>query len=84
VGGIDGLDAYATTLNYLTGLSTVRNVKVAMLQHDSVQFQLELRGGIENLRRGLELDQKLAALQSGAVDPSSVLMYRLNSNSKLQ
>jgi len=84
VAGIDGLDAYATTLNYLTGLPTVRNVKVAMLEHDTVRFQLELRGGVENLRRGLELDQKLAALQSGAVDASSVLMYRLNSASKLQ
>jgi len=84
VAGIDGLDAYATTLNYLSGLSTVRNVKVANLQHDSVRFQLELRGGIENLRRGLELDQKLAALQTGTVDPSSVLMYRLNGNVKVQ
>jgi len=82
--GIDGLDAYASTLNYLTGLSTVRNVKVATLQHDTVRFQLDLRGGVENLRRGLELDQKLAALQTGVVDPSTVLMYRLNSNSKLQ
>jgi len=78
VSGIEGLDAYATTLNYLVGLSTVRTVKVAMLQRDSVRFQLELRGGVENLRRGLELDQKLAALQPGPVDASSVLMYRLN------
>jgi len=84
VSGIDGFDAYATTLNYLVSLSTVRTVKVATLQRDSVRFQLELRGGIENLRRGLELDQKLAALQPGPVDASSVLMYRLNGVARSQ
>jgi len=78
VSGIDGFDAYAITLNYLTGLSMVRTVKVDSLQRDMARFRLELRGSVENLRRNLELEQKLSALQSSAsISSDQTLVYRL-------
>jgi hypothetical protein len=83
VSGIDGFDAYGTTLNYLTSLSMVRTVKVDSVLQDVVRFHLELRGAVEKLRRGLELDQKLSTQQSAAdATPGETLVYRLNGKDK--
>jgi len=83
VSGIDGFDAYGATLSYLTGLSMVRTVKVDSVMRDVVRFHLELRGAVENLRRGLELDQKLSTQQSATNAISGeTLMYRLNGKDK--
>ena len=83
VSGIDGFDAYGTTLNYLAGLSMVRTVKVDSLQRDMVRFRLELRGNVENLRRNLELEQKLLSQQPPTdVSANTTLVYRLAGKDK--
>lgn len=79
IAGIDGLDAYATTMNYMTGLSMVRSVKVDSVDKDHLRLNVEVRGKIESLRRGLELDQKLITQQSAEdVASGMTLVYRLN------
>jgi len=81
VSGIDTIDAYGSTLNYLSGLSMVRTVKIEGLQRDVLRLHLELRGKVENLQRSLELDQKLLS-QTSVTDPSGTLIYRFGSRDK--
>ncbi len=85
VAGVDSMDAYGATLTYLSGLSMVRTVKVEAVLQDVIRFRLELRGAIENLRRSLELDQKLVAQQAIDTNNSAVpaaLMYRVKGSGK--
>lgn len=71
VEGIDNLDAYAQTLNYLEGLTLVRSVGVTEVRGSTVQFHVVSRGDAETLRRALSLDSRLApqALEQSAPDP---------------
>jgi len=78
VSGIEDLNAYAMTLNYLGGLSVVRAVDVESLQRDVVRFRLDLRGNAEALRRAIELDQRLLAQTSATADAAAILAYRYN------
>jgi len=81
VSGIDGIDAYGTTLTYLSGLSMVRTVKIEALQRDVLRLHLELRGNVENLQRSLEFDQKLST-QTNMADASGTLVYHLSGKDK--
>lgn len=73
VAGIVSIDAYGNSLNYLSRLPQVREVKVESLQQDRLRLQLDLRGNAEGLRRALAIDQRL--VEQGAAD-ASLLSYR--------
>ena len=59
IGGLAGVRDYAALTGYLEGLSLVRGVAVKQLQRDAVQFELEVRGDSELLRRIFALDGRL-------------------------
>lgn len=59
VGGIDDVRAYAALTSYLEGLSLVRAVALRGLAGSAVQFDLDVRGDLELLRRIIALDGRL-------------------------
>ncbi len=59
VSGITDLDAYASTLNYLEGMTLVRNVAVEQVAGDTMRFQLAVRGDASTLQRAIALDHRL-------------------------
>lgn len=61
VSGLGTLDAYAQTLNYLEGLTLVRNVAVEEVAGDTMRFRLTVRGDAVTLRRAIALDSRLAS-----------------------
>lgn len=61
VSGVNDLDAYARTLNYLNSLAIVKTVLVAALARDVVRFELNVRGDAEIVRRTLALNPHLEA-----------------------
>jgi hypothetical protein len=82
VAGVDSLDAYGATVNYLNGLLMVRAVSVEALRADVLRVRLEVRGTQESLRRTLAVDQKLieatpdSAIAAQPGDASVPLAYR--------
>jgi len=72
VSGIDTLDAYATTLNYLEGLTLVRGVAVDQVLGDTLKFRVAVRGDADTLRRALALGGKLVPAASPDAQTQSV------------
>lgn len=70
VAGINDLKAYATTLNYLEGMTLVRAVALEQVQGDTLQLKLTVRGDAAALRRALALDGKLVPAQSTGEAPT--------------
>lgn len=64
VSGITDLDAYASTLNYLEGMTLVRNVAVDEVRGDTMRFELAVRGDAATLQRAIALDPRLVPLHS--------------------
>jgi hypothetical protein len=65
--GIRSLDDYASTMNYLEGMTLVRSVAVEQVSGETMRFQLAVRGDATTLRRALALDNKLIPVgESGA------------------
>jgi hypothetical protein len=60
VGGLDGVRDYAALTRYLESLSLVRAVSLRALSGSAAQFDLEVRGDLELLRRIVALDGRLA------------------------
>ncbi|ABE54926.1 conserved hypothetical protein [Shewanella denitrificans OS217] len=55
--------------SYLRQLSAVKNIKVSQIKGDSIRYQVELFGTVEDLQRLLNLDPRLNAIDSqGGVD----------------
>ncbi|WP_259394922.1 DUF2066 domain-containing protein [Shewanella sp. SR44-3] len=55
--------------SYLRQLSAVKNLKVSQIKGDSISYQLELFGTVEDLQRLLNLDPRLSPIDSqGSVD----------------
>jgi hypothetical protein len=77
VAGIRNLDEYASTLNYLEGMTLVRSVALEQVTADSMRFQLAIRGDATTLRRALALDSKLVPVTSGEA-ATDRLQLRLN------
>jgi hypothetical protein len=63
VAGITNLDAYASTLNYLEGMTLVRNVAVQSVTGDVLRFRLTVRGDATTLQRSISLDNRLVPSQ---------------------
>src|SRR5262249_49165726 len=59
VSGISDLSAYATTLNYLEGMTLVRGVALEQVSGDTMRFRLAVRGDAATLRRAIALDNRL-------------------------
>ena len=77
VSGIRDLNDYASTLNYLEGMTLVRSVALEQVSGETMRFQLAVRGDATTLRRALALDSKLIPSTG---DPTSTdrLQLRLN------
>lgn len=80
ISGIADLDAYAGTLNYLEGMTLVRDVALEQVSGDTMRFRLAVRGDATTLLRAIALDNRLVPLMgAGAVSPpgaSERLVFR--------
>jgi uncharacterized protein len=77
VAGIRNLDEYASTLNYLEGMTLVRSVALEQVVGETMRFQLAVRGDTATLRRALALDSKLVPDSTGDA-ATDRLRLRLN------
>jgi hypothetical protein len=69
VGGLTDVRAYAALTTYLEDLSLVRAVALRSLSGSAAQFDLDVRGDLELLRRIFALDGRLVAAPLG--DPAA-------------
>ena len=77
VGGLAGLRDYAELSRYLEELSLVRDVQVRELSHDSVEFELAVRGDLDLLARIFALDGRLVrAAGEDAAGAGSDFLWR--------
>lgn len=76
VSGIGDLDAYASTLNYLEGMTLVRAVALEQVAGDTMRFKLAVRGDAATLRRAIALDSRLVSQDDGAAPAGERLSFR--------
>lgn len=76
VSGIGDLDAYASTLNYLEGMTLVRSVSLEQVSGDTMRFKLAVRGDASTLRRAIALDSRLVSQDDGAAALGEQLSFR--------
>lgn len=76
VSGIGDLDAYASTLNYLEGMTLVRAVALEQVSGDTMRFKLAVRGDAATLRRAIALDSRLVSQDEGAAPMGERLSFR--------
>jgi hypothetical protein len=76
VSGIRDLDAYASTLNYLEGMTLVRAVALEQVAGDTMRFKLAVRGDAATLRRAIALDSRLISQDGGAAPAGERLSFR--------
>jgi hypothetical protein len=78
VAGVRDLNDYASTLNYLEGMTLVRSVALEQVAGDTMRLQLAVRGDATTFRRALALDSKLIPSTSVEGVPGERLQLRLN------
>jgi hypothetical protein len=66
VTGINDLNAYAATLNYLEAMTLVRGVALEQVSGESMRFRLAVRGDAATLRRAIALDNRLVPTDSSS------------------
>lgn len=71
ISGINDLNAYATMLNYLEGMTLVRGVAVEQVLGATMRFKLAVRGDAGTLQRALALDGRLVPVQAADGAPAS-------------
>ena len=76
VSGIGNLDAYASTLNYLEGMTLVRAVSLEQVAGDTMRFKLAVRGDAATLRRAIALDSRLVSQDDAAATTGERLSFR--------
>lgn len=76
VSGIGDLDAYASTLNYLEGMTLVRSVALEQVAGDTMRFKLAVRGDATTLRRAIALDSRLVSQDDQAAPAGERLTFR--------
>jgi hypothetical protein len=76
VSGISDLDAYASTLNYLEGMTLVRSVALEQVAGDTMRFRLAVRGDAATLRRAIALDSRLVSQDDVAAPAGGRLTFR--------
>jgi hypothetical protein len=77
VAGIRDLDDYASTVNYLEGMTLVRSVAVEQVSGETMRFQLAVRGDATTFRRALALDNKLVPVSDASGAGVDRLQLRL-------
>ncbi|HEX6571330.1 MAG TPA: DUF2066 domain-containing protein [Steroidobacteraceae bacterium] len=75
VGGLAGVRDYAALTEYLADLSLVRDVEVRQFQRDSVQFELDVRGDADLLRRIFALDGRLVPASEAPAGAAGTVDY---------
>jgi len=65
VDGLDTLAAYARTGNYIAALSAVRAVQVGAASGDTVQYNLQLNGNLQDLVRTVSVGTVLEPVMDG-------------------
>ena len=76
VSGIGDLEAYASTLNYLEGMTLVRAVSLEQVVGDTMRFRLAVRGDAATLRRAIALDSRLVSQDDGVASSGAHLTFR--------
>lgn len=66
VSGVNSLDDYAATMNYLEAMTLVRTIALEQVTGDTMHFQLGVRGDAATLRRALALDNRLVPVNAEA------------------
>jgi uncharacterized protein len=66
VSGINDLNAYAATLNYLEAMTLVRGVALEQVSGERMRFRLAVRGDAATLRRAIALDNRLVPADSSS------------------
>lgn len=76
VSGIGDLEAYASTLNYLEGMTLVRAVSLEQVVGDTMRFKLAVRGDAATLRRAIALDSRLVSQDDATAPIGERLTFR--------
>ena len=76
VAGISDLNAYATTLNYLEGMTLVRGVALEQVTGEKMRFRLAVRGDAATLRRAIALDRRLVPTDTADGAAADRLAFR--------
>ncbi len=63
VAGIDSIRAYGTMQRYLANLSLIDNFEVHTVSGDEIHYEVRLRGGLNRLRRALEISDILMPVE---------------------
>jgi hypothetical protein len=71
VSGIAGLDAYATTLNYLESMTLVKSVALEQVSRDMLRFRVAVRGDAAMLKRAIALDRRLVPQTGETTEPAA-------------
>lgn len=77
VTGIDSLDAYAQTLNYLEGLTLVRALALEQVSGETMRFRVAVRGDASTLQRAIGLEDRLVPMHDAQPAPASGATERL-------
>ena len=78
VAGIESIDAYGAVQQLLSGVSLIESYKIAEVSGDTVNYQVEVRGGADRLRRALRFNGLIEQESTdvfAASDPVSALQF---------
>jgi hypothetical protein len=74
---VEDFQGYIRVLDYLQGLTPVTRVHPARIVDGTIEFELDIRGAADGLRRLIELGSILAPLAGDRLAAGEVLEYRL-------
>lgn len=81
VAGVDSVDAYAALQSVLGSVSVIEVVSISGVAGDTVSYQIEIRGGVDRLRRALRfagLIEQEAQFSNGALQAGPDLQFYIN------
>lgn len=84
VSGVSTYKQYVALIGYLSGLTPIKNTRVAGVMSDSVSLVLDIQGYIDKLEQHLSLDSVLIPELSSVGEPGDTLSinYRWNASGK--
>ncbi len=78
VSGVQTIDAYGSLQQMLSGVSLIESFRIAEVSGDVVSYQVEVRGGVDRLRRALRFTGLLEQTDStdfSGLEPASALEF---------
>jgi len=78
VSGVQTVDAYGSLQETLSAVSLIENFKITAVAGDVVSYQVEVRGGVDRLRRALRFAGLLEQTDSGdfsGLEPATALEF---------